>query len=289
MLKKILLGLVGIIAVGAIGCGAYWCVNGERLKAEYAAYRKTGAPVLMYHGVDKERSADWPKSLLLPSDQFESHLRYLKDQGYNMVTVAELAQRLETGQSVDKYVAFSFDDGYENNLTVAVPLMQKYGAKGSFFVINNKIGKKDYMDESQIKQLIAAGMELGSHSYNHNPLGDTPEKYLVWETDTARYWLKKKFDGYIVRTLAYPNGSYNDRVIAAAKKYGFYRALTGHIGLNTAETYKKAPMEMYRVTIADDGKGLEGFKKRLEQAYLFGFLQTKGINVNIIRDVFVSD
>lgn len=289
MLKKILLGLVGVLAIGAIGCSAYWCVNGERLKAEYAAYRKTGAPVLMYHGVDKERPAGWPKSLVLPTDQFESHLRYLKEQGYTMVTVAELAKRLEAGQSVDKYVAFSFDDGYENNLTVAIPLMQKYGAKGSFFVINNKIGKKDYMDEPQIKQLIAAGMELGSHTYSHNPLADIEEKYLVWETDTSRYWLKKKFDGYIVRTLAYPNGSYNDRVIAAARKYGFYRALTGHIGLNTAETYKKAPMEMYRVTVADDGKGIEGFKERLEQAYLFGFLQTKGINVNIIRDIFVSD
>lgn len=289
MLKKILLGFVGVIAVGAIGCGAYWCVNGERLKAEYAAFRKTGAPVLMYHGVDKTRPAGWPRSLVLPTDQFESHLRYLKEQGYTMVTVAELAKRLESGKSVDKYVAFSFDDGYTNNLTVAVPLMQKYGAKGSFFVVNSKIGKEYYMDEPQIKQLIAAGMELGSHTYSHNPLADIEEKYLVWETDTSRYWLKKKFDGYIVRTLAYPNGSYNNRVIAAAKKYGFYRALTGHIGLNTAETYKKAPMEMYRVTVADDGKGLEGFKERLEQAYLFGFLQTKGINVNIIRDVFVSD
>ena len=107
------------------------------------------------------------------------------------------------------------------------------------------------------------------------------------ETDTSRYWLKKKFDGYIVRTLAYPNGSYNERVIAAAKKYGFYRALTGHVGVNTAATYQKAPFEMYRVTVADDGNGLEGFKKRLEQAYFFGFLQTKGIDINIVRDIFV--
>lgn len=55
----------------------------------------------------------------------------------------------------------------------------------------------------------------------HNPLAAIDEKYLVWETDTSRYWLKKKFDGYIVRTLAYPNGSYNDRVIDAAKKIRF--------------------------------------------------------------------
>ena len=289
MLKKILLGVIGLCLVLAVGAFGYWQINAERLKAEYAAYRKTGAPVLMYHGVEATHRQGWPKSLIMPTAQFEEQIRYLKDNGYTIVTVEALAKRLETGQSVDKYVALSFDDGYKNNLEVAIPILQKYGAKGSFFVVNRLIGKPDYMDEADIKKLIAAGMELGSHTYSHNPLANIEEKYLVWETDTSRYWLKKKFDGYIVRTLAYPNGSYNARVIAAAQKYGFYRALTGHIGLNTAETYKKAPLEMFRVTVADDGKGLEGFKERLEQAYFFGFLQTKGININPVRDLFVKD
>ena len=289
MWKKILLGCSGLVVAVLLAGGLYWGLNKERLQAEYAAYRKTGAPVLMYHGVEKELPKGWPRSLVMPTKEFRAQMQYLKEEGYKVVTVAELAQRLEQGQSVDKYVALSFDDGYKNNLLVAVPIMQQYGAKGSFFVVNRLIGKPDYMDEADIKKLLAAGMELGSHSYSHNPLADIDEKYLVWETDTARYWLKKKFDGYIVRTLAYPNGSYNERVIAAAKKYGFYRALTGHIGLNTTATYKNAPMEMYRVTVADDGKGLEGFKSRLEQAYFFGFLATKGININPLRDLFVKD
>ncbi|MCQ2373296.1 MAG: polysaccharide deacetylase family protein [Phascolarctobacterium sp.] len=289
MVRRILLGIIALLVIIVAGCGTYWLFNGDRLKEEYAAYRKTGAPVLMYHGVDAELPKGWPRSLVMPTALFEEQIRYLSEQGYKIVTVEELAHRLEKGESVDKYVALSFDDGYKNNLTVALPILQKYNAKGSFFVVNRLMGKSDYMDESDIKKLIAAGMELGSHTYSHNPLADIEEKYLVWETDTSRYWLKKKFDGYIVRTLAYPNGSYNQRVIAAAQKYGFYRALTGHIGLNTAATYKKAPMEMYRVTVADDGKGLEGFKERLEQAYLFGFLQTKGININPIRDIFVKD
>ena len=241
----------------------------------------------MYHAVGPEEGEDWPKSLIMKPELFEAHLRYLKEQGYTIVTVAELADRLQKGESVDKYIALSFDDGYKNNYSVVLPLLQKYDAKGSFFVINRDIGDELHMNEQEIKELIAAGMELGSHTYSHNPLAAIDEKYLVWETDTSRYWLKKKFDGYIVRTLAYPNGSYNDRVIDAAKKYGFYRALTGHVGVNTAATYQKAPFEMYRVTVADDGNGLEGFKKRLEQAYFFGFLQTKGIDINIVRDIFV--
>ena len=287
MVRKILLGLLAVVLVLALGAGVAWKLNGARWQEEYAAYRKTGAPVLMYHAVGNEEGEDWPKSLIMKPELFEAHLRYLKEHGYTIVTVAELADRLQSGESVDKYVALSFDDGYKNNYSVVLPLLQKYAAKGSFFVINRDIGDDLHMNEQEIKGLIAAGMELGSHTYSHNPLAKIPEKYLVWETDTSRFWLKKKFDGYIVRTLAYPNGSYNDKVIAAAQKYGFYRALTGHVGVNTADTYKRAPMEMYRVTVADDGNGLEGFKKRLEQAYFFGFLQTKGIDVNVVRDVFV--
>lgn len=288
MIKKFFCGIVGLVIIAVLSGGLYWLLQGAKIKAEYAAYRKTGAPVLMYHGVEATHRKGWPKSLIMPTAQFEEQLKYLTEQGYKIVTVETLAKRLENNESVDKYIALSFDDGYKNNLEIAIPIMQKYKAKGSFFVVNRLMGKNDYMDEADIKKLIAAGMELGSHTYSHNPLADIEDKYLVWETDTSRYWLKKKFDGYIVRTLAYPNGSYNKRVIEAAQKYGFYRALTGHIGLNTAATYKKAPMEMYRVTIADDGKGLAGFRERLENAYFYGFLQTKGIDINVIRDLFVS-
>ena len=288
MIKKVCLVFLALVVVLLAAAGVAWKLNGERWQAEYAAFRKTGAPVLMYHAVGPEEGADWPKTLIMKPELFESHLKYLKEQGYTIVTVAELAERLQQGKSVDKYVALSFDDGYKNNHSVVLPLLQKYNAKGSFFVINKDMGDETHMNEQEIKGLIDAGMELGSHTYSHGPLGKIEEKYLVWELDTSRYWLKKKFDGYIVRTLAYPNGSYNPTVIAAAKKYGFYRALTGHIGLNTAATYQAAPMEMYRVTVADDGNGLEGFKKRLEQAYFFGFLQTKGIDINVVRDIFVQ-
>ena len=277
-----------MLLLAAAGCGAAWLLNGQRWQQEYAAFRKTGAPVLMYHAVGDEEGADWPASLIMKPRLFESHLQYLTEQGYTIVSVEQLAHRLEQGASVDKYVALSFDDGYKNNYSVVLPLLQKYGAKGSFFVINREMGDELHMNEQEIKALIDAGMELGSHTYSHNPLAKIEEKYLVWELDTSRYWLKKKFDGYIVRTLAYPNGSYNSTVMAAAKRYGFYRALTGHVGVNTAETYRNAPLEMYRVTVADDGNGLEGFKRRLEQAYFFGFLQTKRFDINCIRDLLVQ-
>lgn len=287
MLKKILkitaLCLVILAAVAAV----YWQVNGDRLRTEYATFKKSAAPVLMYHAVGPEVGADWPKTLIMPEELFESHLKYLKDSGYTIVSVEQLAARLEQGENVDKYIALSFDDGYKNNHSVVLPLLQKYDAKASFFVINKDIGDAIHMNEAEIKDMIAHGMELGSHTTSHAPLAKIDEKYLAWELATSRYYLKKNFDGYIVRTLAYPNGNYNDTVISEAQRYGFYRALTGKVGVNTAESYKKAPMEMYRVTVADDGSGVQGLVDRIEKAYLWGFLQTKGIDLNIIRNIFV--
>lgn len=287
MIKKILAWGVALLSAAAFAAAAYWHFNGDRLRAEYKEYRRTAAPILMYHAVGQRGDIEWPGSLIISEQLFEAHLRYLKDAGYNIVTVERLAQRLERGESVEGYIGMTFDDGYKNNYEVALPLLRKYDAKASFFVVNQFIGGKIHMDRREIKELIAAGMELGSHTTSHAPLTRIDEKYLAWELATSRYYLKTDFDRYVVRTLAYPNGGYNDKVIAAAQKYGFYRAVTGHVGVNSAATYKKAPMEMYRVTVADDGNGIDGLQRRIEEAYIFGFLQTKGWDINIVRDIFV--
>lgn len=289
MIKKII-SLICIILLCIGGLSYFWWIQNEtRLRTEYEAFRKTGAPILMYHAVGpREGKENWPDSLIMSGELFESHMKYLKEEGYTIVAVEEIAQRLAEGKSVHKYIGLTFDDGYKNNSTVAIPIMKRYGAKGTFFVINQDIGKTEKMGDKEIFGLLADGMELGSHTTSHAPLTKIDPKFLAWELSTSRYYLKKNYNRYIVRTLAYPNGGYNDSVIAKAQEYGFYRAVTGHIGLNTYDTFKKAPMEMYRVTVADDGNGIEGFKNRLEQAYFFGFLQTKGIDINIVRDIFVK-
>lgn len=288
MLKKILKITAALLLVLAAAVAVYWQLNGQRLREEYAAFKSSAAPVLMYHGVGPETGMDWPQSLIMPEAVFDGHLQYLKGQGYKIVSVEQLADRLAKGGDVDHYIALSFDDGYKNNHDVVLPLLQKYDAKASFFVINKDIGDDIHMDREEINEMIAAGMELGSHTTSHAPLAKIEPKYLAWELSSSRYYLKKNFDGYIVRTLAYPNGSYNETVISEAQKYGFYRALTGKVGVNSATTYKNAPMEMYRVNVVDDGKGAQGLAERIEKAYLWGFLQTKGIDLNIVRDLFVK-
>ncbi len=284
MIRKLIkiLGLAAVVLI--VAAALYWQFNGSRLREEYAAFKKTAAPVLMYHAVGERDGVDWPGKMLISAQLFEEHLRYLQAHGYKMVSVEQLAERLQAGADVDKYVALTFDDGYKNNYSVVLPLLQKYHAKASFFVVNKAIGDPLHMDRDEIKSLIAAGMELGSHTTSHAPLSLIDKKYLAWELATSRYYLKTDFDRYIVRTLAYPNGHYNAEVIRAAEEYGFYRALTGKIGVNTAASFKAAPMEMYRINIPGDTDAA-AFPKRLEEAYLCGFLQSKGLDVNAVRGI----
>ncbi len=287
MLRKIAKILGVSVLLCALAVAAYWQFNKERLQAEYKAYCKTAAPILIYHAVGPAVDIEWPKSLIMPTAVFEKHMQYLHEEGYKIISVRQLGERLRQNQSVEKHLALTFDDGYKNNYSEVLPVLKKYNAQASFFVISNKIGKKIYMNEEEIKDLIAQGMEIGSHTVNHAPLAEIEEKFLPWEISGVRRMFRKRYDGYDMVSMAYPNGSYNQKVAALAKRFGHLNGLTGIVGAFSQRTFLLAPMELYRVTIADDGSNPQYLAKRLERAYLWGFLQTKGIDLNIIRERFM--
>lgn len=288
MLKKIAKFLFSILIAFVIVFGGFWVFFGDTVKEEYAAYKKSSAPILLYHAVGEPIEIEWPSGLILPASLFEEHLQYLTQEGYKIVSVGKLAELLRTGSSVEKVVAFSFDDGYKNNHSEALPLLNKYKAKASFYIVNRDVGKSIYMDEPMLLDLIDNGMEIGSHTINHAPLALIDPKYLSWEVGAAKKRLEAKLEGYALQGMAYPNGGYNAKVLEAVQQYGYTYGLTGKVGANNYQTFSKAPLEMYRISIVDDGNGLEGFKRRLERAYMWGYLQTKGIDLNVLRELLMK-
>ena len=288
MLRKLAKFLFSILVAFIIVFGCFWMFFGDLVKEEYAAYRKSSAPILLYHAVGEPVEIEWPPSLIMPASLFEAHLQYLTQAGYKVVSVEELVSLLQNGGNLDKIVAMSFDDGYRNNHTDAFPLLKKYNAKASFYVVHRDIGKTIYMDNDRLLELLANGMEIGSHTINHAPLALIDPKYLPWEVGSAKKFIEKNLDGYILKGIAYPNGGYNEKVIESVKEYNFSYGLTGKVGANTHQSFQKAPYELQRISIVDDGNGLEGFKRRLERAYLWGFLQSIGIDLNIIRDFLMQ-
>lgn len=249
--------------------------------ADYLGYKEGAVPILMYHGVGTESPDGWG-DMLISADLFDKQLAYLKERGYKIVSVEELAERFRTNQSVDKYVAMTFDDGYVNNYKFAFPLLKKYDAKATFYIIYNAIGTEGYMSDLQVYEMLWAGMNIGSHSMSHVNLVETDASDYQRELAGSRMLLGQCFEEVIVESISYPNGAYNSLVMQAASDYGYKEGVTGNMGVNTHESFKENPFEMYRVGIYDRGNGVDGFAKMIEKAYLTGYLAEKGIDLGKI-------
>ena len=272
--RKLLAVLLGIMVL-VIGAWLW-------LRHDYASYCASGGFVLEYHAIGSH--PDWPQGMVVAPATFDRHLQYLQEKGYHMVTVAELADRLATGKSMEKYIALRFDDGYTDNYTEAFPLLKKYNAWGTFSIINKKIGGKIYMNAEQLKEMQRAGMEIASHTFSHNRLEDIDPVYLNWEIGVSKYDLEKRLlpADETVCTMAYPCGSYNEQSIAKLKEFGYKAALTGNEFLNTPEHFQKHPMEMYRLIIMDDGKNPYTFAGLLHKGYWRSYLKDRGIDVRFL-------
>jgi peptidoglycan/xylan/chitin deacetylase (PgdA/CDA1 family) len=131
-----------------------------------------GLPVLLYH----KMATDHEDSLTIRQETFEQHLLYLRQKGYETVSLKRLFAHMDTGDALpEKPVLITFDDGYVNNLELAYPLLKKYGCSAVFFIPSAAIGKTSFWD-TITEPIMTAGqlagidhdiVEFGLHSFDH--------------------------------------------------------------------------------------------------------------------------
>lgn len=272
--KKIILSVVAVFLVSFIALEVY-------IRDDYREYRKEAVPILEYHGIGDP--GGWMPELFVPTEVFEQHLKYMHDNGYKMVSVRDMAEAFNSGASTEKMVALTFDDGYEDNYTTVLPLLKKYNATATFFIVHSKIGEYRYMTRQQIQELIDNGMELGSHTINHQILTDIEPKFLVWEIATSKFFMKQDFNRYIVRSLSYPNGQYNNQIMDLSKEYGYYWAVTGNAGTVSKKSFAEKPLELGRIYINDSKGGIKAFQDKIDFSYKVGYVKEHGINIHFLR------
>lgn len=181
---------------------------------------------LVYHGVGPVDDAADPRRLVVSPGNLESHVRLLRRLGYRFRTAEELAA---DGGPRPGSAVLTFDDGWLNWLTYAVPLLVRLGVRGTFYVCPGKWGGQHpgvtgaagrLLDEGQARELHAAGMELGSHALSHCDLTSVPDDELARELSESKAAIER-ITGRPCRTLAYPFGRFDDRVIEAAARAGY--------------------------------------------------------------------
>lgn len=168
--------------------------------------------VLMYHLVEETPFTKNDELFVTPED-FETQLRTLAEAGYTFLFADEY------GPTDTPSVVLTFDDGYEDNYTIALPLLQKYGAKATVFVAVRLLGQTHYLSAQQVCALADSGcVRIGSHTMSHVRLGKLDADAAAQELADSQTALET-LTGRSVRALAYPNGSHRASTARAAGAY----------------------------------------------------------------------
>ena len=99
-------------------------------------FRKPRAVILMYHRIADTLTDPW--QLSVNPENFESHLKVLQE--YEVKPLGEIVEELKNGSLRKNCIGVSFDDGYEDNLLNAVPLLKKFQLPATFFIPSGSVG-----------------------------------------------------------------------------------------------------------------------------------------------------
>ncbi|MBI5413816.1 polysaccharide deacetylase family protein [Candidatus Peregrinibacteria bacterium] len=205
-------------------------------------------PVIVYHhiGTAPSNLSSADQSMFIKPEWFEKHVKYLKDNGFETIHFSDLDIYFNKGTPlpVKRPVIISFDDGNGTGYTKAFPILQKYGMTGTYFVITNYVGHGSHLTWDQIKEMGAAGMEIGSHTLSHPFL--TKSLRLKEELVQSKKILEDNL-GVTISTFAYPYGIYDEKTVALAKEAGYTtaRSFTTGNGISTGNLFEIPVVRIY--------------------------------------------
>jgi peptidoglycan/xylan/chitin deacetylase (PgdA/CDA1 family) len=194
-------------------------------------------PILVYHQIAESPKKGAPfRSLYVSPAAFARQMAFLKMLGYTGMSMTDLQPYLR-GEKTGKVVGITFDDGYLNNLTNALPVLQKHGFTSTCYVVDGQLGKTNTWDEGigiaqtplmtaeQLLQWQAGGQEVGAHTQDHVDLLTVSEtaawKQIAKSKTTLQTLLHKP-----VNHFCYPYGKFDERHSTMVKQATYETATT---------------------------------------------------------------
>ena len=220
--------------------------------------------VLMYHMVSPHRAGAKFNGLRVTPERFEAQLAWLKREGWQFFTVSELWEQWNA--LPEKSVAITFDDGYADNLHNALPLLEKYDAKATIYMVvdrhdrdwstakkahhnTGELAREPKLSDDELQRLVASGrIEIGSHTLTHINMRTTPADDKRRELAESRRLLQAQ-TGQAVASFAYPFGIYGEDDVALAREAGYTTAVTTIDGID-AGTQRPDPLQLKRIKVS---------------------------------------
>ncbi|MCA9398739.1 MAG: polysaccharide deacetylase family protein [Candidatus Omnitrophica bacterium] len=206
---------------------------------------KYTVPIMMYHNVDytEKQEANW-----VSPERFETHMAFLEDHHYDVISFSDFIEAKKSGKKLSrKTVVITFDDGYDNNYTYALPVLRKHNLPAILFMPSARIDKEGHLTLAQLQEMMNSGIEIGSHGRNHEYL---PDKPLSFQKDEI--FLSKKELGAALNTnimyFAYPIGGFSDEIIRMVREAGYDAAATTNRGY---DRFNDDLYELNRIRFSD--------------------------------------
>ena len=185
-------------------------------------------PVLMYHRVcpltEKDARNRLTRDLTVLPEDFEAQVRHLSENGFTILSAYDVQRALLTGSKLpEKAIALTFDDGYRDNFEHAFPILKKYNASATIFLVKNTVNGPRHLTWEMIWKMRPENINYGSHTVSHADLPTLPDAALDHELQESKRFLEEGLKE-VVSTLAYPAGRFDDRVVEHVRAAGYLTA-----------------------------------------------------------------
>ena len=176
------------------------------------------------------------RSLHVPPRKFRFQMFLLKILGYKALSISNLRPYLN-GEKFGKVVGITFDDGYQNNLINAAPVLKKYNFNATCFIVSNCLGssniwdigkgitQRSLMTENEVKKWVELGMDIGSHTNMHPDLTAISKEEAIDEIIKSKKKLERLFK-ISVSDFCYPFGIHNKSIVSMVEKSGYLSGVT---------------------------------------------------------------
>lgn len=194
-------------------------------------------PILTYHQVAAAPPKGTPyRSLVVAPEDFAWQMAFLRLLGYQGLSMTALMPYLR-GEKTGKVVGITFDDGYLNNLTNALPALRRNGFSATCYIVSQLAGRTNewdhdvgippskLMDANQLQQWVAGGQEIGGHTRHHVHLNALDAAACRAEITGCKSELEAMVGG-VVNHFCYPYGEYETQHADMARESGYLTTTT---------------------------------------------------------------
>lgn len=233
-----------------------------------------GPGILTYHHVGSRPRGVRLKGLYVSAKLFAQQMAELKKEGFGTDGFGTILCQ----EFPPKRVFLTFDDGFSDVFENALPVLQQHGFGSIQFLVADLLGKGSewqkssgevpgrLMDKGQIKDWLAGGQEIGSHTLSHPRLTQVSPSLAREEICGSKKKLEDFF-GRPVEHFCYPYGDWNQEIRDMVQHAGYKSACITKFGINKAEA---DPFALKRITVRYPSRKLKNLGKWLRSTLRVG-------------------